>query len=92
MKILLSGASGYVGKKLAEYLTREYGEIHGVGKPKLNFPEHLSKYFTLSELAKQDTEYNVVIHLASLLTSKSDINTTKKILDSNTEIALLKMI
>lgn len=95
MKILITGATGMVGKKLIQHLVNlklkdneiavvirdiekfqllfgEYGHIECINLSKIDYKEDIKRF-----------NPEVVIHLASYLTSKDDEESIEQILDSN---------
>ena len=70
MKVLITGVTGFIGKRLYALLEREGTEVHGVSRRRKDFEGvwtslDISDLRTLSEFVKQH-EFDVVIHLGAL--------------------------
>jgi nucleoside-diphosphate-sugar epimerase len=92
MKILVTGATGFVGRHLMPKLINERHEILELTiEPEVSeklYGDKTQKYLiddNQSELTDKIENFNpeIIIHLASFLTSLDDYNTQKKLLNTN---------
>lgn len=87
MKILVTGATGFVGQHLVSKLSKYNYKlvVRNISSNYKNGSQILYKTDDLEVFRKRVKEYNpdVVIHLASFLTSADDITNIKNIIDSN---------
>lgn len=87
MKILVTGATGFVGKYLIQKL-RNFDIRIIVRNINTNYPKEIQIVYSEEHLdlfQKNVKSYNpnIVIHLASYLTSSDDIRSIRNIIDSN---------
>lgn len=87
MKILITGATGFVGQHLIPKLDKYNYKliVRNISAVYTNETQILCDIDNLEAFRKSIKEYNpdVVIHLASFLTSADDITNIKNIIDSN---------
>jgi len=86
MNILITGATGYVGRNLITYLLSESDyKLFAITRGESNFPSSVT-------VIKQDVNFdenivnakpNVVIHLASHLTSQSEVKDIDNLINAN---------
>lgn len=95
MKILLTGTTGLVGKSLLQYLTKDkrVTQIGVIIRPttKFEFDSSIFLIRTNEGFKENVQEFNpdVVVHLASYLSSLSDENTIENLIDSNIRFGTL---
>lgn len=88
MRVLVTGATGFVGQNLVKQLSAEQQFeliclVRDIEKAKSNFSQSV-ELVSLSELNRlRDLRIDVVVHLASFLTSRDDDDVIEKILDAN---------
>src|SRR3989304_6934820 len=76
MKILITGATGFIGTELMRYLSKKKYNVHGISSQK----SKTTKILTISLLDKKlldqhfrKNTYDVVIHLAALIEHKNPL-------------------
>jgi CDP-paratose synthetase len=95
MRILLTGTTGLVGKSLLQYLTNDkrVKQIGVIIRPNTNFEFDSSIVLIKTDEGFKENvlEFNpeVVVHLASYLSSLSDENTIESLIDSNIRFGTL---
>jgi nucleoside-diphosphate-sugar epimerase len=66
LKILVTGASGFLGKNLTKHLSRQGHQVFVLSSKKTGYPTVFNSYnFSDSDLEGKLTELDVVVHLAS---------------------------
>ncbi len=91
MKILLSGATGFIGAHLLEKLLEKNHELYAIVRDSTsteNLPRKVHTFVyrdgpgSLSEFMEKE-RFDGVIHLASLYLAKHEMSDIKKLIDSN---------
>lgn len=86
MKVLITGATGYVGRNLINVIDRNVYKLYAVVRDKQkDFPEGIEQIVTdeLFESRIKNINPNVVVHLASHLTSRSEKEDINKLIEAN---------
>jgi nucleoside-diphosphate-sugar epimerase len=91
MKLLISGATGFIGKHLITRLQKENHDIFIIVRPSTqsdNFPKNIKTYVFDNDVAQlttfmEDEGFDGVIHLASLFLAQHTAEDIKNLTDSN---------
>ncbi len=86
MNILLTGGSGYVGKNLINQLAKNTSfNIFSVIRTKIDLPKNVKAINYDSNFKENIIKSNpdIIVHLASYLTSSSEIEETNKLIQAN---------
>jgi len=86
MKVLITGATGYVGRSLLNVIDKNAYELYAVVRGKqTDFPDGVEQ-IVIGEFFERDIQVirpDIVLHLASYLTSRSEKEDIDKLIEAN---------